>query len=142
MCKNLAISFFSAEIGNSQSRYTRTSILQSKLCFLLSISNTFPKQNFLSSFIKSGRNSQAVPPFWPGERVSVPLSVRAFSNFFLDTFQLALDKSILVDQEIKIMLNKVNKSCLTRSDSFPQLNICGSHEKIRASPSDIPKVSQ
>ena len=40
------------------------------------------------------------------------------------------------------MLNKVNKNYSTRSHSFSQLNICGSHKKIRASPSDKPKVSQ
>ena len=58
-----------------------------------------------------------------------------FRNSFLSTFQWALYKSILVDQEIKIMLKKVNKNCSTRSDSFSQLNICGSYKEIRASPS-------
>ena len=40
------------------------------------------------------------------------------------------------------MLKKVNKNCSTKSDSFSQLNTCGSHEEIRASPNDKPEVSQ
>ena len=64
MCKNLSISFFSAKAGNSQSKYTSTYILQSKVCFLQSIPNSFPKQDVPSIFMKIGRNSQAVPPFW------------------------------------------------------------------------------
>ena len=71
---------------------------------------------------------------WP-KGTSPPFCQSFFRNSFLSTFECALYKSILVDQEIKIMLKKVNKNCSRRSDSFSQLNICGSYEEIRASPS-------
>ena len=53
------------------------------------------------------------------------------------------NKSALVDQKIgKNSNEKCNKRCSTRSDSFIQLNICGSQKGIGASSSDKPEKSQ
>ena len=142
--KDLPSSVSSAEYGNSQSRniLTHTScnkrFISSKEGPKLSTGRSSP-----IFFRKLGETYKQPRHFEHSERIPDSLSVSAYSEVLSPPYLNGPSgKKFSGSGERTNVKGRCNKNCPTRSQSLPQLNICGAQKELQSSPGDKFEKSQ